>query len=152
MEANSSGARVFSRVKPGAVFTKIQEIENPQGRLHSSDLGSDRPGRVYKPGGGHLRHALGSFEDPKGHQKKVFARELASVLQHGWTTQQYAVAILVADPHLLGEIQMAMDEQTRKRVRGVGLDLMRYRADEIQHRLAEVMAEIDADPRWSEAS
>jgi hypothetical protein len=151
MEANSSGARVFTRPTPGAKLKLEREIPHPVGRLQSHDLGSERPGRVFTPGRS-LKHSLGSFEDPAEHQRLIFARELAEVLRLGRTTHQYAIAVLVADPHILGEIEKALDDGTRQKVRCVSMNLGRFTADEIASHIHEALRSIDSDPRLGEAS
>ena len=104
-------ARLFRREKR---FSPLQELDNliqPEARLHAQDLQSDRPGRAMNRARGG-RTALESSADPRRTEAETFARRVAERLYEGRTSGAYQELILVAGPAFLGLLRDALDADT----------------------------------------
>lgn len=113
--ANSSYAKLFEVKGHGRHIKEIQHIENPEGRMKSGDLLSDRPGRTFdRMGAG--RHALGTEVDPHAHELQVFAGKLAHLLYEANVNHSYDELGIVAPPQFLGVLNQSLDEGVRKSV------------------------------------
>lgn len=109
--AHRSGARLFGNDGPGKGLRIVQEIANPDGKLKTQAITSDRPGRTSDSQGTH--HSYGKeLHDPKEHVAQQFARQLAGVLNDGRNQHCYDQLVLVADPRFLGELRAALDHPT----------------------------------------
>ncbi|MCC5858445.1 MAG: host attachment protein [Ectothiorhodospiraceae bacterium] len=106
-------ARLFRREKRFSPLEELDNLVQPEARLHAKDLQSDRPGRtVNRPRGG--RTALEPSSDPKRTEAEVFARRVAERLHEGRTAGDYRELVLVAGPSFLGLLRDAMDEDTAR--------------------------------------
>jgi protein required for attachment to host cells len=113
--AHRAGARFLVRDGLGALEL-IEAIDHPQGRLHDSDIKSDRPGRTHDSGG--TRHAMEPQESPGEHDAARFARTLAhriSTLRH---EHQYDELVLAAPADFLGELKGSLDAATARTLKG----------------------------------
>lgn len=101
--ANASCARIFS-IRTGIGIPKklnlVKEIHHFQSRMKRQDLLTDRPG-VYKSGpagtGGHSQDSI--LRDIEMEQ---FAKQLANIIDHARTLNQFDRLIITASPHFCG--------------------------------------------------
>lgn len=114
--AHRTGARLYEQSQPGGALLLVRDIPHPEGRLKNREITSDKSGRLFDSF--HSRHTVGKSPDPKEQLAIEFARDLADVLQRGCTSGQFQHLVLVADPHFLGDLRMALDAQTTKLVTG----------------------------------
>ncbi len=113
MTADRAGARIFER--DGNELTMVEHIAHEEGRLRSSDLGSDQPGRSFdssKPG----RHSMSKSESPQEHLAVQFAKSLANKLRDGRVQHRYTRLVIAAEPGFLGLLRGALDNQTQRLV------------------------------------
>lgn len=114
--ARRSGATIFSNQGRGTELAVVAEIENPEGKLQSSELESDRPGRSFDRAG-YGRHGLASEESAREHVEHVFAKRLADLLEKKRCENVFDQLVLVAGPRLLGELRAALSIATQRLVR-----------------------------------
>ncbi|MDP1707769.1 MAG: host attachment protein [Gammaproteobacteria bacterium] len=137
--AHRSGARLFENDGPGKGLRAVREIANPEGRLKTHDITSDRPGRTSDSQGTH--HSYGKeLHDPKEHLAQQFARQLAGVLNDGRNQHCYDQLVLVADPRFLGELREALDQATAALVTAtLNKDLVNVDDHDILQHLSDVI-------------
>ena len=92
------------------------QLDHPTGRMKSGDRDSDRPGRSFDRGG-QGRHALSSDESASEHDERMFANELAELLDKNRNDGVFDLLVLVAGPKLLGKLRAALSEPTRRLVK-----------------------------------
>src|SRR5262245_58911785 len=102
--ANSSLARIYSMSNnknhnPG--LSLVKELNHPESRKKGTDLISDVPGR-YKARGGANSGSFASNTEPKKNEADHFTQEIAQVLEHGRTANDFDTIILVTSPHFQG--------------------------------------------------
>ncbi|HET8936470.1 MAG TPA: host attachment protein [Polyangiales bacterium] len=114
--ARRSGATIFSNHGRGTALSVVTEIENPDGKLQSSQMETDRPGRSFDRAG-YGRHGLASDESAREHVEHVFAKRLADLLDKKRCENVYDQLVLVAGPRLLGELRSALSTATQRLVK-----------------------------------
>lgn len=121
--ANSSFAKIFEVKGLGRQIKEIQHIDFPQGRLKGTQVNSDRPGRAFdRMGKG--RHALTTEVNLHEHENKVFAHQIAEVLRSAHDSHTFDQLAIVAPPHFLGELKLAINDGVRKTIiKEIGKDL-----------------------------
>ena len=102
--ADGTKARLARRepAAEGGALVPVREFDgtNQPGR----DLTSDRPGRTFDRAG-QGRHAMQPPTDPKRHEKRRFAHELAGFLDAAAKRGDFDRLILVAPPQALGDLR-----------------------------------------------
>ncbi|MDO8953896.1 MAG: host attachment protein [Gammaproteobacteria bacterium] len=101
--ANASYARIFdvkrAKAKPSEL-SLVKEIHHPASRMRKQDLVSDKPG-IYKAsritGGGHSQDT-----NPKTVEMDRFAKELAQLIDHARTLNQFERLTITASPQFYG--------------------------------------------------
>ena len=114
--ARRTGATIFSNQGRGTDLEIVAELDNPDGKLQSSELETDRPGRSFDRAG-HGRHGLSSEESAREHVEHVFARKLADFLDKKRCENVFDQLIIVAGPRLLGEMRAALSAATQRLVK-----------------------------------
>ena len=135
--AQQGQARLFRREKRFSPLKELDNLVQPEARLHAQDLQSDRPGRAMNRARGG-RTALESSSDPKRVAAETFARRVAERLHEGRTSDAYQELILVAGPTFLGLLREALDEDTQRCV------VKEVRKTLQDADLAEIQAIVDA--------
>lgn len=105
--ANASCARIYSKTKGDHQLSLVKELEHPDSRKKASDLVADGKGRYM------ARAAVGTYSsrtDPKEVEAEHFAKELADILEHGRTGNDFKALILVASPPFQGMIKEHMSD------------------------------------------
>ncbi|MBA3816931.1 MAG: host attachment protein [Parachlamydiaceae bacterium] len=129
--ANSGFAKIFEVKGHGRQITEIQHIDFPNGRLKSSEVNSDRPGRSFDSVGSG-RHAHSPAVSVHVHENKVFARQIADLLQAAHTnpSPSFDELALIAPPHFLGELKLAISNGVKKCIiKEIPKDLPEYLSD-----------------------
>lgn len=123
--AHEAGARSFENRGPGKGLVAIGEVEFEDGRRHSGEFDSDRPGRAFDRAG-QGRHAYEAHQDARSHAVAHFARELAHDLAREFHLGAFDQLVLVAPPRFLGVLRDALDAKLLRAVIGsVAKDLPR---------------------------
>ena len=97
--ADASRARLFSASKPASPLQELEDLANPEGRLHEGDLVTDKDGRAMGPGG---KHGVDSNPVHKQEVEERFAIGLAQRLEKARAAGEFAKLYVVAPPHFLG--------------------------------------------------
>lgn len=128
--ADRTRASIRRQRTPKGPFEHVEDIDHPDGRLHTSQLGTDRPGQTSDSAHGHP-HAFEPHETIAEHEAHSFAKAIAHRLHAASNARRFDALVLVAEPRFLGLLRAALDHATQQRVRG-----------EIRHRLVDAS---DAD-------
>jgi protein required for attachment to host cells len=113
--AHRAGALLFESRKRGTDLTRVDQIENPRGRLKAGEVDSDRPGRAFdKQGGG--RHAYSKEESPTEHVEHELVKELVGRLEKARTAGEFARLILIAPAKMLGQLRDELSDPLRAMV------------------------------------
>lgn len=107
--ANASRAKLFANEGPNRGLALMKEIHHPESRQKNAELVTDRPGSMAGTAG---RGAMAPHMQPKEHEARVFALELARELTHGRNSNAYKRAILVAPPSMMGLLNDSLDSVT----------------------------------------
>jgi protein required for attachment to host cells len=108
--ANASLARLYENAGPNKGLALMKEIHHPESRQKNGDLVTDRPGQGFGVNG--HGGAKSPQTQPKEHEARVFAQELARELNQGRNDNQYKRAILVAPPTMMGLLNDSLDSVT----------------------------------------
>jgi protein required for attachment to host cells len=139
--ADGMHARILHQEKRGAPLAAAldQEFVNPAMHGFDRDLKSDAPGRAFDSGSG-ARHSMEPRTDPKTHERQVFARRVAEVVNQAAGRRAFDRLILVAPPKMLGELRASLDRQAQERVAGeLDRDLIKTPIAELPEHLASVL-------------
>jgi protein required for attachment to host cells len=115
--ANRANASLYQTQGRNVAPELVQTFEHPQGRLKSSDINSDRPGRAFDRTGG-ARHAMSREEDPVERVAREFALQLAEHLERARGRGEYDQLGIIAPPRMLGYLREALSKQTRALIYG----------------------------------
>lgn len=111
--ANSSYAKIFEVKGHGRQIIEVKHLDFPEGRLKSSEVGSDRPGRAFdKFGAG--RHAHSPEVSYHEHEQQVFSHKIASILHEAHEQKTFDELALVAPAHFLGYLKQAISNSVKK--------------------------------------
>lgn len=102
--ADGTIARFHEWSNRGSVPTLLEELNHEEGRLHSSELASDRPGQVQSGGGGRP-HGLAQRESPAEHERERFAHRIATSLNEAMASGRCSSLALVMAPKMLGRVR-----------------------------------------------
>ncbi len=111
--AYRTGVRIY-KFLPGHEnrgVSLVQKLDNPDGFLKDSELGSDRPGRSFDSVGGG-RHSLSSQQSPSQHVMEVFAKKIAGIIEEARTNSLFSKFVLIAGPAFLGLLRKSLSSQT----------------------------------------
>jgi protein required for attachment to host cells len=108
--AHRSGARLFENVGRGKGLSLVEEIPHPEGRLKDGQINADKPGRAFDTFS--RRHSVSQEKGPSDQVTSMFAKRLGDMLDKARTQNRFTKLVLVADPHLLGELRAALNNQT----------------------------------------
>lgn len=134
--AEQSRARLFLRDRSSKVFRELEDMTNPEARLHEKDLVSDRPGRSFDSRGEN-RHAMEMKTGPAKQVAIRFARDICKQLES--TRNNYEKLILVAPPQFLGMLRDNLPDTLKKVViREIDKELVRKDINEIEKYLREL--------------
>ncbi len=98
----------------GLLPARGADLIAPEGRRHTRDLVSDRPGRVDSTSRGGQRH---SFEPTHDYHKLVkhrFTVSVADVLDKACLAKEFDELILVAPRRSLGELRKVLSKRVQK--------------------------------------
>jgi protein required for attachment to host cells len=140
--ADGMHARVLRQDKYGAPLVPAldRELYEPEVHKFSRDLRSDAPGRTFDSVSS-VRHAMEPRTDPKTHEKQLFARRVADLINTAAAQQSFDQLVLVAPPKTLGELRAHLDPHAKRLVIGeVVRDLLKTPAEELPAHLTDVLA------------
>lgn len=141
--ADGMHARILRQDKRGAPLSPAFDHEMVEPAVHgfSRDLKSDAPGRTFDAAGSGGRHAMEPRIDPKTHEKQLFARRVAAVINEAASRRTFDQLVLVAPPKTLGELRTQLGDLAKKLIIGeIDRDLVKTPAPELPRHLSDVLA------------
>lgn len=145
--ADSSRARMLQVT--GQRLDEIEDLVNPEARLHEREMHSDADPRFNGHGGvGKAASAPtgGPASDRQAqtsaieHSVQVFAREIGRYLEKARTDHRYERLCLVAPPKFLGALRGELTKEVEKLVvRELPKDLSGLNARDLNRQLAELV-------------
>src|SRR5262245_47453990 len=104
--ADGARARILRNDGPGTPLVPAidRDLADPAVHGHSRDLKSDRPGRAFDPGSGQP-HAMEPHHDFHNFEKRMFARQVAKLLDEHAAKKDIERLVLVAPPKTLGDLR-----------------------------------------------
>jgi protein required for attachment to host cells len=131
--ADSSRARLFSADRGRAPLREIEAFINPEGRIKTRDLVSDRPGRS-SGNGPNMDYEVA----PKRQQALIFAKEISEHLKSGRIGGLFRRLYIAATPSFLGLLRGKLDARTADLVVGtISKDLTQLEPQQIRRHLPE---------------
>jgi protein required for attachment to host cells len=93
----------------------VHDLENPAGRMRTSQLVSDEQGRMEKMRGD-AKSAMDPPTDPHEQKAVIFAREICKQLEAAANRHEFDSLILVAPGHFLGLLNSRLGGEAKKRL------------------------------------
>jgi len=138
--ANGTQAFIACNQGPGHGIDKNLEAEFHGQNLHDREIMSDAPGRAFDSAG-QGRHAMERPTDPQRVNQQAFAREITTHLGRAAERNDFDRLVLVAAPHMLGEIRKGLSAVAKAKVTGeLSKDLTHLPIHKLPEHLGEVMA------------
>jgi len=139
--ADGMHARIFQQDRRGAPLMPAldHEMIDPAAHSFSRDLKSDAPGRTFDGAGG--RHAMEPRTDPKTHEKQIFARRVAALVNEAASRRTFDQLVLVAPPKTLGELRTQLGDLAKKLIIGeIDRDLVKTPTPDLPKHLSDVLS------------
>lgn len=105
----SDGARyrIFSCQRLGGSLRRIAAGMSVESQMLTKDIGTERPGRS-QASPRQARHAFENKVDWHNQAEKELAREVAVMVNQGYTRKSFQRLLLIAPPKTLGEIRRGL--------------------------------------------
>jgi protein required for attachment to host cells len=135
--ADSSRARILQVTDRDEHLQEIDDLLNPEGRVHDRELISDAHPRFHG-----TRGPGSDREEPSAaeHATELFAKRVGEYLDKARTAQRYDRLHLIAAPKFLGQLRKELGKEVQKLVaEELPKDLSWLNAREIQQSLARNM-------------
>jgi protein required for attachment to host cells len=137
--ADAARCRVLEMPHPGKGVREVQDLVNPEGRMHDRELRTAGEGRFYGKGERDQAHTNAPQESASEHAERVFARAVADLVGKARAESRFDALCLVAAPHFLGALRQSLDPATTKLiVRSIDKDLVSESAEAIEKRVREL--------------
>lgn len=134
--AEGSRARLYLSRAATQPWEEVEDLIEPQGRMHDGDLVSDQPGSD-SGSMGQGRHVLDDRTPPTGSAQQTFASELCEDLERRRVAGGFDRLVLVAAPAFLGLLRKHMGTELSKLVvEEIDKDLVTENAEAIRARLS----------------
>jgi protein required for attachment to host cells len=109
--ANTNDCRIYHYEKKPVQLTLVKEMSQPENKLKSSEMTSDREGH-YKSNQS-SRGAFSPHMDPKQVEIDKFSRDIANELNHRRNAHDYEKLIIIALPHMYGLMVHHLDKHVK---------------------------------------
>ena len=137
--ASAARARVFEVDGRREPLQEVLDLVNPEDRLQTQALKSDKPGRAFDHMGGQ-RHAMGTAVDPKEQVAIRFAKLVVDRLDADRHQGRFDSLCVVAPPHFLGLLRDHMGNSLTRAVKGeVTNDLTQQDLRSVQEHVAHLL-------------
>jgi protein required for attachment to host cells len=134
--ADASRARIL-QVTDRERLVEVDDLTNPEGRLHNREINTDAKGRFAgpdRPGG----HSSGDEDHTVDHYNELFAKRVADYLESARNEHRYDQLVIVAAPKVLGMVRKELDKEVEKLVVDeLPKDLSWFNAREIESYFAK---------------
>ena len=137
--ADGGRAQFFSSKGPGTGLEVALPLALVADNRPSSEISSDRPGRVFNISG-QGRHAAQPPTDPHRHLQKIFATEITSVLDRQLRKNTFDQLVVIAAPKMLGDLRAAFGKNILKLVIAeIDKDLTKLNTNELAVHLENIV-------------
>jgi protein required for attachment to host cells len=137
--ASAARARFFEVNSGREPLLEVMDLVNPEDRLRSQALKSDKPGRAFDHMGGQ-RHAVGTAVDPKEQVAIRFAKQVTDRLEADQHQGRFDHLCVVAPPHFLGLLRGHMRGSLARAVTGeVTNDLTQENVRSVREHVAHLL-------------
>ncbi|HZM36603.1 MAG TPA: host attachment protein [Burkholderiales bacterium] len=130
--ADSSRARMLQVTGREQRLEEIEDLLNPEGRLHDRELASDSLGRWSgpdRPGGNSMLDPV----SPSEHVVQRFAKRVGDYLEKARGEHRFDELVLIAPPKFLGALRSELGKETARLVaEEIPKDLSWFEAREIE--------------------
>lgn len=134
--ADARSAKIMENIGPGKGFT---EVSGTQLKAPSPSDYADTPGQVHSSHG--PGRAAMTRRDPKSIAATAFAQQIAAEMTQCLGRGAYERLVLVAGPHMLGELRAALTDGVRATILAeVDKDLTDVALSDLPKHLADVLA------------
>ena len=131
--ADSSRARMLQVTDRH--LEEIEDLLNPEGRMHDRELASDSLGRWSgpdRPGGNSMPDAV----SPSEHAVQAFAKRVGNYLDKARVEHRFDALVIVAAPKFLGALRGELSKEVEKLVvRELPKDLSQLNARDLEGQL-----------------
>ncbi len=113
--ADAGRARFLQVAGRDEALTEIEDLSNPQGRLHNREINTDAAGRFRgndRPGG----HSSDDENRAVDHHSELFAKRIGAFLDKARNEHRFDRLYLVAAPKFLGLLRKELGKETEKLV------------------------------------
>jgi protein required for attachment to host cells len=135
--ADASRAR-FLQVAGRERLVEVEDMLNPEGRLHNREINTDAAGRFHgqdRPGG----HSSDDENRTAEHYGELFAKRVGDYLDKARAEHRYDELVLVAPPKFLGMIRKKLGKEVEKLVsEEVPKDLSWFNARDLERYLKKI--------------
>lgn len=131
--ADSSRARILQVTDREKSLDEIDDLLNPEGRVHNRELIADAQPRFHGTSGpGSDREEMSATE----HATELFAKRVGDYLDKARTAHKYDRLHLVAPPKFLGQLRKELGKEVQKLVTDeLPKDLSWLKTHDLQERL-----------------
>jgi protein required for attachment to host cells len=138
--ADGNRARVLIHEGPGKGLKHSTDPELSRDLPPTHEFGTDRPGRVQESGYSG-RHAIEPRLDWHRHEKHLFARAIAQMLDENAAHKAFDRLILIAPPQTLGALRASLGKATLATISGeLPKDLTHTPIGDMPNHLRELIA------------
>ncbi|MGE5525842.1 MAG: host attachment protein [Rhodospirillaceae bacterium] len=114
--ADNARARIFEVVDRKETLHELDDLVNPSGRLHDSELRTDNTGRYFGKGERMQGHAARPRTEPGEHEAELFAKTVAHYLEQARVEHRFERLCLIAAPKFLGVLRQNLTKDARELV------------------------------------
>lgn len=137
--ADSACARILASEGDGFEPVEGGFFENPTARLHTRDLGTDRPARTIESVGG-ARHAIEPHVDWRREDRIGLAEQVSAFVENAAREKKFDRIVLAAPPAMLGHLRAALGQLTAQRVAAeLRKDLIKMPAAQLSTELSQAL-------------
>ncbi len=116
--ADGSRARVLLNEGPGKGLEPVLDHDFAASHPRTSEIGTERPGRVHESSGVGTRHALEPGVDWHTEEKRKFEKEVAKVLNEAAQNGRFDRLVLVSPAKSLGQFRKSLSKLAQARIVG----------------------------------
>lgn len=139
--ADSARARIFTLTEPGAKLLERMTLSHPESRMHERELTRDRPGRAFDSHG-QGRHGMEQRHDPKEHQARTFAADIAREIERVRRDEPFDALVLAAPPKFLGLLRSELNQGLHQLiVAEIGKNLVESDVKTLERQLPNLVSE-----------
>jgi protein required for attachment to host cells len=137
--ADGGQAFVMERTAATSPLKRITNLEFKGPRKKSSDIGTDRPGRVFRGAKSVRRAAVGDDKKLARDAEEKFLGSVLDRLEGALKDGAFKQLILAAPPRVLGALRKQLPPSLAKTLKGeIRADLVNAEVDEIAEHIADM--------------